>query len=51
MAVRSRNKCVGVPDVEAALHRAESMGGQRQMGPERAPMGLVVGNSPTPRAI
>ena len=28
---------VGVPDVEAALRRAESLGGTRAMGPERAP--------------
>jgi hypothetical protein len=28
---------VGVPDVEAALRRAESLGGRRAMGPERAP--------------
>ena len=27
---------VGVPDVEAALRRAESLGGRRLMGPERA---------------
>jgi len=28
---------VGVPDVEAALRKAESLGGKRVMGPERAP--------------
>ncbi|WBB73200.1 VOC family protein [Micromonospora sp. WMMD1128] len=28
---------VGVPDVEAALRRAEQLGGSRAMGPERAP--------------
>jgi predicted enzyme related to lactoylglutathione lyase len=28
---------VGVPDVDAALRRAESLGGTRFMGPERAP--------------
>ena len=28
---------VGVPDVEAALKNAESLGGTRAMGPERAP--------------
>ena len=28
---------VGVPDVEAALRRAESLGGIRRMGPDRAP--------------
>lgn len=39
---------VGVPDVEAALQRAESLGGKRQMGPERAPTGLVVGHFTDP---
>ena len=34
---------VGVPSVEAALQRAESLGGKRQMGPVTAPTGLVVG--------
>jgi predicted enzyme related to lactoylglutathione lyase len=28
---------VGVADVEAALQRAESLGGTRRMGPDRAP--------------
>lgn len=28
---------VGVPDVEAALQKAESLGGTRAMGPDRAP--------------
>jgi hypothetical protein len=28
---------VGVPDVEAALQKAEELGGSRAMGPERAP--------------
>lgn len=28
---------VGVPDVEAALRKAEQLGGSRAMGPERAP--------------
>jgi uncharacterized protein len=28
---------VGVPDVGEALAKAESLGGTRQMGPERAP--------------
>jgi predicted enzyme related to lactoylglutathione lyase len=28
---------VGVPDVEAALARAESLGGKRRMGPDQAP--------------
>ncbi|NAZ77096.1 glyoxalase [Kineococcus sp. T13] len=33
---------VGVPDVGAALEQAEALGGQRVMGPVRAPSGLVV---------
>lgn len=40
---------VGVPDVEAALREAERLGGQRQMGPERAPTRLADGTS-DPRA-
>jgi hypothetical protein len=39
---------VGVPSVEAALQRAESLGGTRQMGPVRAPAGLVVGHFTDP---
>jgi predicted enzyme related to lactoylglutathione lyase len=42
---------VGVPDVEAALQKAESLGGTRRMGPmhERAPRGaLVVGHFTDP---
>lgn len=40
---------VGVPDVEAALQRAESLGGTRRMGPDRAPgTGLVVGHFADP---
>jgi predicted enzyme related to lactoylglutathione lyase len=39
---------VAVPDVEAALAKAESLGGQRRMGPERAPSGLVVGHFTDP---
>lgn len=35
---------VAVPDVEAALQKAESLGGTRRMGPERSPgTTLVVG--------
>lgn len=34
---------VGVPDVEAALRRAEELGGTRTMGPATSPNGLVVG--------
>jgi uncharacterized protein len=39
---------IGVPDVEAALQRAERLGGTRQMGPARAPTGLVVGHFTDP---
>jgi predicted enzyme related to lactoylglutathione lyase len=39
---------VGVPDVEAALRKAETLGGTRQMGPARAPTGLVVGHFTDP---
>jgi hypothetical protein len=39
---------VAVPDVEAALAKAESLGGKRLMGPERAPSGLVVGHFADP---
>ena len=35
---------VGVPNVEAALERAESLGGTRVMGPATSPNGLVVGH-------
>jgi uncharacterized protein len=39
---------VGVPDVEAALDRAERLGGVRTMGPETSPSGLVVGHFTDP---
>src|ERR1044071_8214528 len=40
---------VGVPDVEAALQRAESLGGKRVMGPAKNPNGkLVVGHFTDP---
>lgn len=39
---------VGVPDVEAALEKAESLGGKRVMGPARAPSGLVVAHFTDP---
>ena len=40
---------VGVPDVEAALRKAESLGGKRRMGPDQAPgTGLVVGHFTDP---
>jgi predicted enzyme related to lactoylglutathione lyase len=39
---------VGVPDVEAALRQAESLGGRRLLGPARAPSGLVIGHFADP---
>jgi predicted enzyme related to lactoylglutathione lyase len=39
---------VGVPEVEAALQQAESLGGTRKMGPARSPTGLVVGHFTDP---
>jgi predicted enzyme related to lactoylglutathione lyase len=39
---------VGVASVEAALREAERLGGKRQMGPVRAPTGLVVGHFTDP---
>jgi uncharacterized protein len=39
---------VGVPNVEAALQKAESLGGKRQMGPEGTPGTLVVGHFTDP---
>jgi uncharacterized protein len=40
---------VGVPNVEAALEKAESLGGTRLMGPEQAPGGsLFVGHFTDP---
>jgi uncharacterized protein len=40
---------VGVPDVEAALGKAEQLGGTRRMGPERSPgTDLVVGHFTDP---
>lgn len=39
---------VGVPDVEAALRKAESLGGTRRMGPEGTPGRLVVGRFTDP---
>ena len=39
---------VGVPDVEAALRKAESLGGTRAMGPEGTPGTLVVGHFTDP---
>ena len=42
---------VGVPNVEAALQRAESLGGTRVMGPATSPNGLVVGHFTDPEGI
>jgi len=39
---------VGVPSVEAALQRAEELGGARVMGPATSPNGLVVGHFTDP---
>jgi uncharacterized protein len=39
---------VGVPNVEAALKRAERLGGKRRMGPEGTPGNLVVGQFTDP---
>ena len=39
---------VGVANVEAALQRAESLGGIRVMGPATSPNGLVVGHFTDP---
>jgi uncharacterized protein len=39
---------VGVPNVEAALEKAESLGGKRRMGPEGTPGTLVVGQFTDP---
>jgi len=39
---------VGVPDVEAALRQAESLGGTRNMGPEGKAGTLVVGHFTDP---
>jgi predicted enzyme related to lactoylglutathione lyase len=39
---------VGVPDVEAALEKAESLGGKRRMGPEGTPGTLVIGQFTDP---
>jgi predicted enzyme related to lactoylglutathione lyase len=39
---------VSVPDVEAVLKKAESLGGTRRMGPEGTPGTLVVGQFTDP---
>jgi predicted enzyme related to lactoylglutathione lyase len=40
---------VGVPSVEVGLQLAERLGGQRRLGPVRAPAGLVVGHFTDPK--
>ena len=40
---------VGVPDVEAALERAEQLGGTRRLGPVGTPGTLVVGRFTDPQ--
>jgi predicted enzyme related to lactoylglutathione lyase len=39
---------VGVPDVEAALARAEELGGTRVMGPDKVMEGVVIGHFTDP---
>jgi predicted enzyme related to lactoylglutathione lyase len=39
---------VSVPSVEAALEKAESLGGKRRMGPEGTPGKLIVGQFTDP---
>ena len=39
---------VGVANVEAALQKAENLGGTRVMGPDKAPTGIVVGHFTDP---
>jgi hypothetical protein len=39
---------IGVPNVEAALAKAERLGGKRQMGPATSPSGLVVAHFTDP---
>ena len=39
---------VEVPDVEAALAKAESLGGTRMMGPDQVPGGPVIGQFQDP---
>ena len=39
---------VSVPNVEAALKKAESLGGKRRMGPEGTPGTIVVGQFTDP---
>jgi uncharacterized protein len=39
---------ISVPDVEAALRKAESLGGTRVLSPSHSPSGLVVGHFTDP---
>jgi predicted enzyme related to lactoylglutathione lyase len=39
---------IEVPDVEAALQKAESLGGSRKMGPDEIQEGLVIGQFTDP---
>lgn len=39
---------VAVPDVEAALQKAERLGGTRQIGPATSPAGLAIGHFTDP---
>ncbi|MCW2523550.1 MAG: glyoxalase [Frankiales bacterium] len=39
---------IGVPDVEAALVRAEQLGGSRVLGPVTSPSGLTIGHFTDP---
>lgn len=41
---------VGVPNIEAALQKAESLGGTRRMGPPRPRQASWSATSPTPKA-
>lgn len=40
-----------VPDVEAALAKAESLGGKRTMGPDQVPGGPVIGHFQDPDGL
>jgi predicted enzyme related to lactoylglutathione lyase len=42
---------VGVPDVGAALRRAEELGGTRILGPASSPTGLVIGQFRDPEGV
>jgi uncharacterized protein len=42
---------IGVPDVEAALQKAERLGGTRRLGPDRARADLVIGHFTDPAGL